>query len=58
MRLAVTHWLDRALLLPRDKEVFDAETFAIYQALRVLDRRQESAVGTRSSPTTPPLSSG
>ena len=25
-----------------NKEVFDAEVFAIYQALRVLDRRQES----------------
>ena len=28
--------------LGTNKEVFDAETFAIYQALRVVDRRQES----------------
>ena len=31
-----------AALTSGNKEVFDAETFAIYQASRALDRRQES----------------
>ena len=35
-------WTGRRFYLGTNKEVFDAETFAIYQALRVLDRRQES----------------
>ena len=43
MCLAVAGRLDRTQLLPRDKqEVIDVETFAIFQALRVVDRRQES----------------
>ena len=35
-------WTGRRFYLGMNKEVFDAETFAIYQALRVVDRRQES----------------
>ena len=35
-------WTGRRFYLGTNKEVFDAETFAIYQALRILDRRQES----------------
>ena len=41
MCLAVTQWLDRTPLSPWSKEVFDAETFAVYQALRASGRRQE-----------------
>ena len=35
-------WTGRRFHLGTNKEVFDAEKFAIYQALRVLDQRQES----------------
>ena len=35
-------WTGRRFYPVKNKEVFDAETFATYQALRVLDRRQES----------------
>ena len=35
-------WTGRRFHFGTNKEVFDAETFAIYQALHVLDRRQES----------------
>ena len=35
-------WTGRRYHLGRNKEVFDAEVFCIYQALRLVDRRQES----------------
>ena len=35
-------WTRRRFHLGTNKEVFNAETFTIYQALRVLDRRQKS----------------
>ena len=35
-------WTGRRLHPGTNKEVFDAETFAIYQALRAFDQRQES----------------
>ena len=34
-------WTGRRFQLGTNKEVFDAEAFAIYQALRALDQRQE-----------------
>ena len=40
--LSPSGWTGRCFYLGTNKEVFDAKTFAIYQALRVLDRRQES----------------
>ena len=43
MCLAVAGRPDRTPLLSRDKqEVIDVETFGIFQALRVVDRRKES----------------
>ena len=33
-------WVGQVFYLGHNKEVFDAETFAIYQALRILDRQQ------------------
>ena len=33
-------WVGQGFYLGHNKEVFDAEVFAIYQALRLLDRRQ------------------
>ena len=35
-------WTGRRFHLGNDKEVFDAETFAIYQALRILEARSQS----------------
>ena len=35
-------WTGRRFRLGSNKEAFDAETFAIYQALRAFDQRQES----------------
>ena len=35
-------WTGRRYHLGTNKEVFEVETFAIYQALRALDQRQES----------------
>ena len=35
-------WTGRRFQLGTNKEVFDAEVFAIWQALRVLERRNES----------------
>ena len=35
-------WTGRRLRLGNSKKVFDADTFAIYQALRVLDLQQET----------------
>ena len=35
-------WTGRRYHLGTNKEVFDAETFAIYQALHALDQQQES----------------
>ena len=40
--LCLGHVGGRCYYLGTNKEVFDAETFAIYQALRALDQRQES----------------
>ena len=35
-------WASRSTYLGRNKEVFDAEVYAVSQALEVLERRQES----------------
>lgn len=35
-------WTARRFHLGNNKEVFDAETFAIYQALRIFDEGQEA----------------
>ena len=35
-------WVGRRCHLGNNKEVFDAEVFAIYRALRIINRRQES----------------
>ena len=35
-------WTGRRFHLGTNKEVFNAESYAIYQALRILDQRQES----------------
>ena len=35
-------WVGRRFHLGNNKEVFDAEVFAIYQALRISDARQET----------------
>ena len=35
-------WKERGIYLVRNKEVFDAEIHAVYQAMRTLDNRDES----------------
>lgn len=41
---AASGWTGCRYRLGTNKEIFDAETFAIYQALRILDRHQESGL--------------
>ena len=40
--IAVTRWTGRRYNLGTNKDVFDAETFAIYQALRALGRAKRA----------------
>ena len=43
--MCLAGWTGRRFHLGTNKEVFGAETFAIYQALRIVDQRQESGHG-------------
>ena len=47
-------WTVPRFHLGNNKEVFDAETFAVYQALSAFDQRQGTVGGTRSLSTLPP----